>query len=79
MIPGPYPTRLNTEWKPTPASLAQVERTLREIDRRHITDPACRLCGQRCTRLDEFGLCSKISVTHKEERARIREEMKRIG
>tara|TARA_R100000365_G_C2747600_1_gene77694 strand:- start:2177 stop:2404 length:228 start_codon:yes stop_codon:yes gene_type:complete len=64
------------EYTQTAAARARVARILHEIDQRHVTDPVCGLCGQRCTRLDDYGLCSKVSVTHVEERARIREEMR---
>lgn len=41
---------------------------LRIVDMIHEGKPRCRLCGQIVNRLDAFGLCSKVSDSHKERR-----------
>lgn len=41
---------------------------LRIVDMMHEGKPQCRLCGQTVNRFDTFGLCSKISDSHKERR-----------
>lgn len=64
------------DWKPTEASRARVQKRLREIDLQQVNQPKCWLCGQGAPKLDDFGLCSKVSVTHRQERDRIRAEMK---
>ncbi|KAA9110163.1 hypothetical protein [Microbacterium rhizomatis] len=46
------------------------------IDRTHVGYPECWLCGQRAIKLDKHGLCSKVSVLHKEARAAAAAESK---
>jgi hypothetical protein len=41
---------------------------LRNVDAIHEGKPKCRLCGQVVNRLDTFGLCSKVTASHKEWR-----------
>lgn len=41
---------------------------LRIVDMMHEGKPQCRLCDQTVNRLDAFGLCSKVSDSHKERR-----------
>lgn len=53
------------EW--TPDRQVTLER-LRIVDMIHEGKPACRLCGQTVNHLDKFGLCSKVSDSHKEWR-----------
>ncbi|MBB4666954.1 hypothetical protein BKA24_001663 [Microbacterium marinum] len=50
---------------------------LAEIEKRQQRFPVCALvsCNQRVKRLDEFGLCSKVSDSHKVWRAQTRREM----
>ncbi|MDF2991870.1 MAG: hypothetical protein K0S37_2384 [Microbacterium sp.] len=57
-------------WAPTPESRAKVQRVLDAIDLAQSSKPMCGLtgCGQRANRLDEFGLCSKVSDSHKRVR-----------
>jgi hypothetical protein len=43
------------------AALAALDETFERL-------PACRLCGQRVNKLDEYGLCSRISDSHKAAR-----------
>lgn len=53
------------EWQPNrDVTLAE----LRIVDMIHEGKPTCRLCGQIVNRLDTFGLCSKVSDSHKEWR-----------
>lgn len=53
------------EWTPNrDVTLAE----LRIVDMIHEGKPQCRLCGQIVNRLDAFGLCSKVSDSHKERR-----------
>lgn len=63
------------DWVPSAASRARVEKRLREIGQQLVSQPKCWLCGQGARKLDEFGLCSKISAPHVAERKRIRDEM----
>ena len=44
---------------------------LAEIDVRQSRLPQCALCGQRALRLDKYGLCSKTSDIHQDERKRL--------
>ncbi|MFB7843604.1 hypothetical protein [Microbacterium sp. NPDC056052] len=61
------------DWKPDRAvTLAALE----EIDVIQAGSPTCRLCGQRCNRLDKYGLCSKTSEAHQGWRAGVRNDMK---
>lgn len=53
------------EWKPNPEVIADE---LRNLDAIHEGKPTCKLCGQVVNQLDRFGLCSKISTSHKEWR-----------
>lgn len=53
------------EWKPNRERIADE---LRNVDAIHEGKPTCRLCGQVVNRLDTFGLCSKVSASHKEWR-----------
>lgn len=41
---------------------------LRIVDMIHEEKPQCRLCGQVANRLDVFGLCSKVSESHRRHR-----------
>lgn len=41
---------------------------LRIVDMVHEGKPRCRLCGQVVNRLDAFGLCSKVSESHRRRR-----------
>lgn len=54
----------DNEWKADADSRARADAELALIDKAHARKPTCQLCGQRVNRLDEFGLCSKVSVTH---------------
>lgn len=53
------------DWK---SDREAVLEQLRIVDMIHEGKPACRLCGQLTNGLDRFGLCSKISPTHREWR-----------
>ncbi|UPL13039.1 hypothetical protein [Microbacterium galbinum] len=53
------------EWK---ANREITLEQLRIVDMVHESKPACRLCGQITNGLDRFGLCSKVSPTHREWR-----------
>lgn len=59
-------------WVLDPSQAARVRDELAaemaRIDRFHADLPKCTLCGQRCNRLDTFGLCSKVTETHKARR-----------
>ena len=65
-----------TPWVLDDAARARSSLQLAAIDVAHANAPRCGLCGQRCPELDRFGLCSKTSVTHMEDRAAARAEMK---
>jgi hypothetical protein len=60
-----------SKWKPDEASLARTAAALAEVDARHAAAPRCGICGQRSWRLDEFGLCSKVSPSHIKDRSRV--------
>ncbi|MEO7018375.1 MAG: hypothetical protein ABI067_17845 [Leifsonia sp.] len=49
-------------------SLTRTLTALERIDETHAAKPVCGLCGQRVNTLDKFGLCSKVSNTHRIER-----------
>lgn len=53
------------EWEP---NRDVTREQLRVVDMIHEGKPQCRLCGQTVNRLDQFGLCSKVSDAHKERR-----------
>jgi hypothetical protein len=61
------------EWVLDDAARARAKAALDLIDEAHAHKPTCVLCGQRANSLDRFGLCSKVSGTHRryreEERA----------
>lgn len=61
-------TGSHLEAKDENSSLARTLAELERIDRANETKPACGLCGQRVNALDKFGLCSKISDSHRFER-----------
>lgn len=50
--------------------------TMARIDKAQAHYPTCALCGQRCIKLDRFGLCSKEKGEHAEWRADARREEK---
>jgi len=52
-----------------PEPLPTPVETLAQIDRAHARYPKCKLCGQRVRRLDQYGLCSKVSQPHEDYRA----------
>lgn len=52
------------EWKADDDSRARADAELALVDKMHARKPTCQLCGQRVNRLDEFGLCSKVSGSH---------------
>ncbi|TDL43858.1 hypothetical protein [Microbacterium oleivorans] len=58
-----------------PRRRKHVDRVIAEAmaraDRMQADLPRCRLCGHRALRLDAFGLCSKISESHKAARGGI--------
>jgi hypothetical protein len=66
------------EWKSTPETLARARAALAEVDKKFVGLPVCSLpnCEQRVWRLDEFGLCSKVSAPHREWRDRARARVK---
>ena len=64
------------QWAASDASRAATAEALARIDRAQASYPRCALCGQRCVKLDRFGLCSKTSEPHQEWRARGRAERK---
>lgn len=45
-----------------------VGKALKRIDKLQRQAPACHLCGQRCQRIDKWGLCSKTGGRHGEVR-----------
>jgi hypothetical protein len=49
-------------------SLSRTLAEMEQIEETHAGLPSCGLCGQHVNRLDEFGLCSKVSNTHRIER-----------
>lgn len=56
------------EEKPWEPNREVTLEALRIVDTMHDGKPRCRLCGQTVNRLDLFGLCSKVSDSHKERR-----------
>jgi hypothetical protein len=62
------------EWVQTEEGRALAQAALADIDRLHTLHPACALCGQRSITLDRYGLCSKVSDSHKTWRAEARAE-----
>ena len=64
-------------WAPTEKGRAQAQAHLDDIARIHTLYPKCSLCGQHAIQLDKFGLCSKISDSHKTWRGEARTETKR--
>lgn len=60
-----------SEWSLNAGARARIDVELQAIDIAHEAKgfPKCELCGQRCRKLDEFGLCSKVSESHREWRA----------
>lgn len=59
---------MSGEWKDNAASRARVAAELAFITQEQAHHPKCTLCGQRAIRLDAWGLCSKVSGTHKDVR-----------
>lgn len=64
-----------SEYVPTEAALAAARAELDRIQAFHETQcelcRRCALCGQLTHRLDDFGLCTKISTPHLEWRQRV--------
>lgn len=53
------------EYVQTAEGRAAVQEALDLIQMRHDAEyPRCALCGQPSARIDDFGLCQKISVPH---------------
>lgn len=50
-----------------------------DLDVRQSRLPTCALCGQRCRRLDKFGLCSKTTDAHEAERKRLDQRVPTMG
>ncbi|MCC2030638.1 hypothetical protein [Microbacterium allomyrinae] len=67
-------------WKLDPSQAEHVRKVNAEamarIDRTHTGYPVCGLCGQRVIKLDRFGLCSKVSQPHQDDRAAARADEK---
>lgn len=62
-----------SNYTPTPEALAAADLVLERIQARHEAEcDRCSLCGQLSNRLDDFGLCSKVSESHVQWRARVR-------
>lgn len=55
-------------WELDPSQVKRVRKVvgkaLKRIDKLQRNAPACHLCGQRCIRLDRWGLCSKVDGSH---------------
>ena len=52
-------------WVYDDAARARVKAALDEIDALQASYPRCVVCGQRCSRLDKFAACSKVSEPHR--------------
>ena len=62
-----------SNYTPTPEALAAATAVLERIQARHEAEcDRCSLCGQLMNRPDDFGLCSKVSESHLQWRARVR-------
>lgn len=73
---------MNTDkgWVLNPLRREHVDRVNRAasaaIDKAQAHYPTCALCGQRCIRLDKYGLCSKDKGEHAAWRADARRDEK---
>jgi hypothetical protein len=56
------------DWELDEASRERTAAALAAIDAAHDNLPTCVVCGQRSTRLDKQGTCSKTSEPHREHR-----------
>lgn len=62
-----------SDYTPTPEALTAARAALDRIQARHEVEcERCSLCGHLSNRLDDFGLCSKVSEPHLQWRARVR-------
>lgn len=69
------PVRLEdpSDYTPTPEALAAARTELDRIQARHEVEcQRCSLCGQLANRLDDLGLCSKVSEPHVQWRQKVR-------
>lgn len=55
------PKDTSKEWVLDAAARARIDEAYAEIEAVQSNFPKCVVCGQRCTRLDRFGTCSKSS------------------
>ncbi len=58
------------DWNDDEESRTRVQTVLGHISQEQAYHPECRLCGQRAAQLDRWGLCSKISESHEQERGK---------
>lgn len=60
------------EWVLDAAARARIDLAYEEIDAVQANSPTCVVCGQRTTRPDKFGTCSKTTEAHTRHRNEMR-------